>query len=247
MKLQPPLGDRSRPHPFAVARRRSTVRTTVYAIEQWRWAEHPLKPVTDMTSVNLPDSGPQVDAIPLSCGQQQLWFLERLRGPSAAYNLTMAVRLKGTLDGIALRSALDDVVSRHESLRTTFREDDGIVTQQVVPSTAARVSLRVEPVAPEDLTRRLAEAAGRTFALERGLPWRAHLFALAADEHVCCSWCTTSWRMAGRCAGCSSGISREPTRRPQHLAPSPDRLWPCGAAVIARPRHRSYAEFSTDT
>lgn len=74
-----------------------------------------------MTSVNLPDSGPQVDAIPLSYGQQQLWFLERLRGPSAAYNLTLAVRLKGTLDVIPTRSRTTSAAIRSTASKSCRR------------------------------------------------------------------------------------------------------------------------------
>ncbi|MBV9791761.1 MAG: hypothetical protein JOZ51_26460, partial [Chloroflexi bacterium] len=63
---------------------------------------------------------PAMEAIPLSFGQQRLWFLHQLDPASPAYNAPSAVRLSGPLNIDALRRSLNEVVRRHEALRTTF-------------------------------------------------------------------------------------------------------------------------------
>jgi len=70
---------------------------------------------------------------PLSFGQEQVWFLERLGSPNRAYQFQCSVELKGSLDVALLRQALTEVVRRHEILRTTFVEDDAEPIQIVHP------------------------------------------------------------------------------------------------------------------
>src|SRR5690606_39270858 len=74
---------------------------------------------------------PRPERIPLSFAQRPLWFLYKLDGPSANYNVPFAMRLNGTLDVAALREALIDVVDRHEALRTVFAEDEAGAYQQI--------------------------------------------------------------------------------------------------------------------
>jgi hypothetical protein len=67
----------------------------------------------------------------LSYAQQRLWFLDRLRGTSAGYNILEALRLRGELDLEALERAINTIVERHESLRTHFAEVEGEAEQVI--------------------------------------------------------------------------------------------------------------------
>src|SRR5262249_11588829 len=70
-------------------------------------------------------------AAPLSFGQQSFWFLDSLTPNTSAYNLAFAVRLKGHLETAALQQALDELMTRHEAMRTTFAVVDGQPVQIV--------------------------------------------------------------------------------------------------------------------
>ncbi|MFD3838109.1 amino acid adenylation domain-containing protein [Streptomyces sp. NPDC058642] len=122
------------------------------------------------------------DAVPLSSAQARLWFLHRLEGPSPTYNIHTAVRLTGPLDPDALRQALQDVVGRHEALRTVFPDRDGVPRQEVVAD--AVVPFAVVACEPDALDAQLREAAAHSFALDAEIPVRATLYALAPAEHV---------------------------------------------------------------
>lgn len=71
--------------------------------------------------------------LPLSLTQQRLWLVNQLQGPSGAYNMGLALKLGGRLDRAALAQAFQDVLARHESLRTTFPETDGRPRQEILP------------------------------------------------------------------------------------------------------------------
>ncbi|MGW2387846.1 amino acid adenylation domain-containing protein, partial [Streptomyces sp. NPDC001658] len=130
---------------------------------------------------------PRPARVPLSYAQQRLWFLNRFEGPSATYNIPVALRLTGALDREALRRALSDLVARHESLRTVFAEDAEGAYQVVRDAAEARPELTVVEAGPREIEERLREAARRGFDLsaESGeLPLRATLFEVGEDEHV---------------------------------------------------------------
>ncbi|MBI0312132.1 amino acid adenylation domain-containing protein [Streptomyces javensis] len=125
---------------------------------------------------------PRPARLPLSLAQQRLWFLHQFEGPSATYNIPVALRLTGALDEGALRLGLGDVVARHESLRTVFAEDaDG--PYQVVQDTA-EVELTVAAADREAIHEELSEAIRTPFDLMNDVPLRAWLFQLGDDEHV---------------------------------------------------------------
>ncbi|MHA5023699.1 condensation domain-containing protein, partial [Streptomyces sp. SD35] len=127
---------------------------------------------------------PRPERIPLSYAQQRLWFLHQLEGPTPTYNTATTLRLTGALDTDALRTAISDVVARHESLRTVFTEDEQGSYQIVVPAEAAETPFTVVDVTEEEVGDRLAEAVGHCFDLTLELPARTWLFRLSEQEHV---------------------------------------------------------------
>ncbi|KJK59171.1 non-ribosomal peptide synthetase, partial [Saccharothrix sp. ST-888] len=127
---------------------------------------------------------PRPERIPLSFAQRRLWFLHRMDGPGATYNMPLALSLTGRLDQDALRAALADVTARHESLRTVLREADGVPYQLVLGEADTCPDLTVTEVDENRLSERLAEGARRGFDLAAEPPIRAELFALAPDRHV---------------------------------------------------------------
>jgi amino acid adenylation domain-containing protein len=119
--------------------------------------------------------------LPLSFAQLRLWFLYRM-GDHGAYHIPTAMRMSGAVDRAALRAALNDVVSRHESLRTVFPETDGRPRQVIMPDAGMPFTeTRVEPSA---LDEQLAAEVARPFDLALDVPVRARLFSVGADEHV---------------------------------------------------------------
>ncbi|MGW0635336.1 amino acid adenylation domain-containing protein [Nocardia salmonicida] len=125
---------------------------------------------------------PRGERVPLSYSQLAMWFQYRMEGAGSVGNLPLAMRFDGALDIAALRAALDDVVARHESLRTTFPEHDGVPFQVVHP--AAPVPLPVREIASDQLTEALAEIADYHFTLDGEPLIRAELLVLDADTHV---------------------------------------------------------------
>src|SRR5215208_87792 len=79
---------------------------------------------SDAASGN-PASSNAAASAPASYDQQRLWFLDQLDPGSSAYNISAAIQLSGPLNKRALEQALNQIVARHEILRTTFREVDG--------------------------------------------------------------------------------------------------------------------------
>ncbi|MGW6544061.1 amino acid adenylation domain-containing protein, partial [Streptomyces massasporeus] len=124
------------------------------------------------------------ERVPLSFAQRRLWFLDRLEGSGATYNIPLALRLRGEVDRDALRAALGDVVARHESLRTVFPEEGGVPWQEVREPADAPVELTVLETDAAGLREALTARAGRGFDLTAGLPLRAELFVLAPEDQV---------------------------------------------------------------
>ncbi|WEQ54973.1 amino acid adenylation domain-containing protein [Komagataeibacter nataicola] len=124
--------------------------------------------------------------LPLSFAQQRLWFLFRLEGPSATYNMPLSIQMDGPLSIAAMQTALGDVVARHESLRTVFPEVDGIACQQVLATEDPRCTVLLDHrhVAGHDLDRTLAAIAATPIDIANELPLRAFVLEVTPVRHV---------------------------------------------------------------
>ncbi|MGP3990043.1 amino acid adenylation domain-containing protein [Streptomyces sp. 3N207] len=127
------------------------------------------------------------ERLPLSFAQLRLWFLYRLEGASATYNIPLVVGLEGEVDEGALGAALGDVVARHENLRTVFAEFDGVPCQRVMPSDEledVRPGLTVSRVETGEVEEVVAGLVRHRFELSGELPVRAGLLVVSETERV---------------------------------------------------------------
>jgi len=132
---------------------------------------------------------PRNGDLALSFAQQRLWFFDQLEPGLPAYNIPAAVRLKGPLNLAALEQSLNEIVKRHESLRTTFGKVDGRPTQVIAPTLTIKlpvVDLRKLPASEQEAeVRRLVTAeAQRAFDLSQGPLIRCTVLRLGDEEHV---------------------------------------------------------------
>ena len=139
--------------------------------------------------VGIPRRPPGLEPLPLSLAQERLWFLDRMQPGNPALNMGSALRLRGRLDTRALERALNEIVRRHEALRTSFREVDGSPVQWIAPSLWIPLPL-IDLVSLPESARE--PAAGRitqvslaaSFDLAAGSLVRTSLLRLAPDLHL---------------------------------------------------------------
>jgi len=127
--------------------------------------------------------------LPLSFAQQRLWFFEQFQPGSTTYHLAQTARLLGDLNVPALEQALNEIMRRHESLRTTFQNIKGEPAQQIAPPSTLTVPLIDLSAWPEterekEMQRLTQEELKRPFDLTHGPLVRARLFKLDEQTHV---------------------------------------------------------------
>ncbi|RJS13574.1 non-ribosomal peptide synthetase, partial [Corallococcus sp. H22C18031201] len=132
---------------------------------------------------------PRDGALPLSFAQQRLWLLDQLTPGDASYNIPSALRLTGSVEVEALRRAFEALVHRHESLRTTFVEQEGEPTQVIHPAGTWALSVTDLSALPEsereaEALRHATREAQTSFNLAAGPLLRTALVRLAPQEHL---------------------------------------------------------------
>ncbi|MDP7094523.1 MAG: amino acid adenylation domain-containing protein, partial [Gammaproteobacteria bacterium] len=123
--------------------------------------------------------------LPMSYAQQRLWFLYLMEPESVNYNVPFAIRLHGSLDRIALQTAVDYVVARHESLRTTFSETENSSVQLIAESLHIPVEFIESAEASDaDVRTKLNQLILEPFDLHTGPLLRVQVLELRENEHI---------------------------------------------------------------
>src|SRR5690348_8227830 len=143
----------------------------------------------ELLEILIQEEGDELVFYPLSFAQQRLWFLDQLEPGNPVYNLPSAVRLRGTLDLSALERSLNEIIRRHEALRTRFLTLDGETVQVIDPE--LELGLEVVDLSTLNAGERETEVlrlahvtATDKFDLTTGPLLRARLLRLEAEEHV---------------------------------------------------------------
>ncbi|MBC1235685.1 non-ribosomal peptide synthetase [Nostoc sp. 2RC] len=122
---------------------------------------------------------------PLSFAQQRLWFLDRLEPGNPAYNISLAVKLQGQLEITFLEQSLNEIIRRHETLRTTFTTVNGEPVQIIADLLTLSLSvINIESQNNLTLEKLLTQESQQPFDLTQGPLFRAKLLRLAQQEHI---------------------------------------------------------------
>ncbi|HEX7773734.1 MAG TPA: condensation domain-containing protein, partial [Pyrinomonadaceae bacterium] len=132
---------------------------------------------------------PRNGELPLSFGQQRLWFLDQLAPGNPFYNIPAVAYMSGVLDTAALERAINEIMRRHEVLRSTFTTIDGRPVQNAAKTLQLQIPLINLSNLPEgeqqsEVQRLITEEATRPFDLAAGPLLRATLLKTAEREHV---------------------------------------------------------------
>ncbi|MCG8313828.1 MAG: amino acid adenylation domain-containing protein [Pseudomonadales bacterium] len=137
------------------------------------------------------DKAPRDGAIPVSFSQQRLWLLDQINPNDTTYNIPAAFRIKGQIDPKLLESAFASLVERHESLRTTFAEQEGVPVQVIHAFKGWQLAVEDLSQWPEadrnrELQRQVNQEARTPFDLKSGPLFRARLVILnkAQNEYA---------------------------------------------------------------
>lgn len=124
------------------------------------------------------------ERVPLSFAQRRLWFVSQLDAANGAYNIPLTLRLKGVPDVSAMQAAANDLIERHEVLRTVFPEHDGMPHQLVLDPSEAHARIELIDTTEDALFAQTSASAVEPFNLAHETPLRIKLYRVAPDDHV---------------------------------------------------------------
>ncbi|TDV43191.1 non-ribosomal peptide synthetase [Actinophytocola oryzae] len=155
--------------------------------DQHRLLGHLLGESDDGRPSRIPASEADRGHLPLSAAQRRLWFLDQVQPGSPLYNVVGAAHLHGSLDRAALQRSLDEIVRRHEILRTTFHQDEDEPWARVRPAGPVPLpyhDFSARPGRDAAVATRTAREARRPFDLTTDLMLRTVLLRTGPDDHV---------------------------------------------------------------
>ncbi|MEH2106011.1 amino acid adenylation domain-containing protein [Nostoc sp.] len=165
-----------------ISKRRSQLSPAKQAILEKR-----LRGESDTPQIVIPQRSQQ-SPVPLSFAQQRLWLFQQLEPESSAYNELVNIHLKGVLNLVALRDSLNEIVKRHESLRTTFELWEGQPVQVINSMTVALpvVNLSELPTALQssEVEKLTIDIVKKPFDLASGPLLRGALLQTSEEEYV---------------------------------------------------------------
>ena len=160
---------------------------TIAGLAQWLTEQHSL----GLGRLAVPPITPvsREGSLPLSFAQERMWFLYQLAPESSAYNIPVSVRLIGPLNKEAFAHSLQELVRRHESLRTTFHQAESRPVQVIhpfQPVTLTEIDLRKRPKERrgDEVTKLVTDEVRRSFDLTNGPLIRVMMIQVSDEEHV---------------------------------------------------------------
>jgi len=124
-----------------------------------------------------------------SFGQKRLWFLDRLEGPSSTYNMSLVIQLEGDVKLKAIQYALDQIVSRHEVLRSHFKIENQELAVWISPETTCKLRINDAPFAEnikDQIKRQITKESSYRFNLAKDALIRASVTPLADQTLLFC-------------------------------------------------------------
>jgi len=143
----------------------------------------------EFESQSMPFDEEEVYVFPTSFGQRRFWFLDQFEPGSPYYNIPMAIRVRGRFNVEVFKKVIDEIIDRHEILRTTFLPKNGEPLQIINPELKSEIPVvdltRLEPDKKDKEIRRLATVEARTpFDLAKGPLFRVSILKAGENDHV---------------------------------------------------------------